>query len=151
MSNADFIFLNEIQIFQFDVSQVTPLFIGEYCFASNTEDLHDPELGLLKNRAHGGTMVLWKKTLNKFVTQLPMISSSFLPILFSPPGSPPSVHVSLYLPTSGKEAAFVEEISKLEVYLDEYLENNPSHGIYIRGDSNVNNNHKERVKIFLTT
>ena len=147
MSDVDFVFLNEIQIFQFDVNHVISLFNGEYCYASNTEDLHDQELGLLKNRAYGGTMILWKRTLNKFIKPLPIITSSFLPILFSPPGSPPSVHISLYLSTSGKEASFVEEISKLGVYLEEYLENNPSHCIYIRGDSNVNNNHKEHVKI----
>ena len=147
MSDVGFVILNKIQIFQFDVNHVISLFNGEYCYASNTEDLHDQELGLLKNRAYGGTMILWKRTLNKFITPLPIITSSFLPILFSPPGSPPSVHISLYLPTSGKEASFIEEISKLEVFLEEHMEKNPTHRIYIRGDSNVNSNNKQRVRI----
>ena len=147
MSNPEFIFLNEVQIFMFDVDQVTPLFQGEYCHVTNTEDLHDKELGLIKNRAHGGTMILWKRNLDKYVTTLPILTSSFLPILFSPPGSPPSVHISLYLPTSGREAEFVEEISKLTVFLEDHLENNPEHIVYIRGDSNVNKNHKDRMRI----
>ena len=131
----------------FDVHQVTPLFQGEYCHVTNTEDLHDKELGLIKNRPHGGTMILWKRTLDKYVTALPILTSSFLPILFSPPGSPPSVHISLYLPTLGREAEFVEEISKLTVFLEDHLENNQEHIVYIRGDSNVNKNHKDRMRI----
>ena len=64
-----------------------------------------------------------------------------------PPGSPPSVHISLYLPTSGREPEFVEEISKLTVFREDHLENNQEYIVYIRGDSNVNKNHKDRMRI----
>ena len=33
---------------------------GEYCFALNSHDKYDPELPLVKTKANGGTMVLWK-------------------------------------------------------------------------------------------
>ena len=34
---------------------------GEYDFALNSADLLDPELPLVKAKAHGGTMVMWKQ------------------------------------------------------------------------------------------
>ena len=117
LEDPDFIFLNEIQIFQADISQVMQLFKGEYCHALNSEDTLDPELALIKNKANGGTMILWKKSLNEFITILPAKTSSFLPILFHPPGCPPSVHISLYLPTSGKESEFVQEITMIRLFL----------------------------------
>ena len=135
-------------MFQFDLHQVTPLFHGEYCHELNSDDLHDTELGLIRNRAHGGTMVLWRRSLDKFISVLPCTTSSFLPILFSYPGCPATLHVALYLPTSGRESQFVEEISKLRAFLEEYQEIYPDHHIYIRGDSNVNSNHSNRMKIF---
>ena len=121
MNDPDFIFLNEPQMFQFDLHQVTQLFHGEYCYALNSDDLHDPELGLLRNKAHGGTMILWRRSLDKFISVLRCTTSSFLPILFSYSGCPTTLHVALYLPTSGREFQFVEEVSKLRVFLEEHL------------------------------
>ena len=102
----------------------------------------------IKNRSIGGTMILWKSSLDQFVTVLPKVSASFLAILFHPPGSPPSIHVSLYLPTSGKETQFIEELSKLRIYLEDLLEDHPDYLVYLRGDSNVNANNKARSNVF---
>ena len=145
--SPDFIFLNETQIFQSDINQVCHLFQGEYSFHLNSEDLHDSELSLLKNKAHGGTMIFWKKSIDKFITVIPSRTSSFLPILFKPPGCSASLHISLYLPTSGLESEFVEEISELRTFVEEHLEKNPECSLYIRGDSNVNSNHTTRIQI----
>ena len=106
------------------------------------------ELPFNKNKSHGGTMVLWKHSLDQFVTPIQPVSQSFQPIVFHPPNSPPSLQIALYLPTCGKETEFIEEISKLRYFLEDFLENNSDHAIYIRGDSNVNVNNKIRCNIF---
>ena len=118
MMVPDFIFLNETQIFQFEEHLATDLFRDNYCHSLNSDDIFDPELPFIKNRSIGGTMILWKSSLDPFVTVLPKASASFLAILFHPPGSPPSIHVSLYLPTSGKETQFIEELSKVRIFLN---------------------------------
>ena len=144
----DFIFLNETQIFQFEEQIATDVFHGDYCHSLNSDDIFDTELPFIKKRSFGGTMILWKSSLDQFVTVLPKVSASFLAILFHPPGSPPSIHVSLYLPTSGKETQFIEEISKLRIYLEDLLEDQPDYLIYLRGDSNVNAYNKARSNVF---
>ena len=146
--SPDFIFLNECLLFQFEAPNVTDILKGEYSYALSSDDISDPELPFIKNRSNGGTMILWKHTLDPFVTVLSNENQSFLAILFKPPDSPPSLHVSLYLPTSGKESEFIEEVTKLEVFLQEMSEMHPSSLIFIRGDSNVNMNNKQRVNIF---
>ena len=81
----------------------------------STLDLYDPELPLVKSKAYGGTMVLWKLCHDPFITVHHLTSSSFLPVIFSPPGSPVSVHVSIYLPTHGQDSRFMEDLSSLIV------------------------------------
>ena len=93
-------------------------------------------------------MILWKESLDKFVITLPVVSSSFLPLLYQPPDSPPSLHIALYLPTSGKEAEFIEEITKLRNFLENILDENPDYIVFIRGDSNVNIKNRPRYNIF---
>ena len=146
--DPDFILLNEVQIFNFDSQHVIPYFQGEYCHHLNSQDNHDPGLGLFQNKAQGGTMMLWKKSLNKFITILPTKTSSFLPVLFHPPGHTPSVQIAIYLPTSGRETEFVHEITELRVYLEDLMEAHPDYLIYIRGDSNVNPNNISRKNMF---
>ena len=110
--------------------------------------MHDPELAFVKNRSHGGTMILWRKSLDQFVKILPTETASFLGIVFHPPATQPSLHVSIYLPTSGKESEFIEEISKLRVFIEDILETYPGCPLFIRGDSNVNKNNIARLNIF---
>ena len=99
--HPDLIFLSEPQIFTHDVEHVMGYLKGEYSYSLNTADKYDHELSLVKNRANGGTMVCWKSCLDPYITPLPVSSPSFLPILFQPPGSPLSIHISVYLPTLG--------------------------------------------------
>ena len=146
--SPDFIFLNECLLFQYEEPNVMDIFRGEYSHSLNSDDVHDPEIPFIKNRSNGGTMILWKNNLDPFVTVLPTETQSFLAILFKPPDSPPSLHVSLYLPTSGKESEFIEEVTKLNAFLLEISESNPRPLVFIRGDSNVNINNKPRVNIF---
>ena len=128
--------------------KATDLFRGEYRNSLNSDDIADPELPLIKNRSNGGTMIMWKKNLDQFVTVIPPETASFLAILFQPPHTHPSIHVSLYLLTSGKESEFITEITKLRIFLEEMQDLYPNYLVFLRGDSNVNSNNKPRLRIF---
>ena len=137
----EFIFLNETLIFQFEAKAATDLLHGDYDYVLSSDDSSDPELPSIKSKSYGGTMILWKRSLCEFISVLSSPSSSFSAIIFRPPLSPPSLQVSLYLPTSGKEAEFIEEVSKLRIFVEDLMIKHPDLNIFIRGDSNVNSNH----------
>ena len=61
----------------------------EYCFKLNSPDVHDPDLPLHQSKAHGGTLVMWKRDLQPFISICPSTSSSFLPLIFHPPQTTP--------------------------------------------------------------
>merc|ERR1712208_70919 len=92
-----------------------------------------------------GTMILWKKSIEKFITIIPCKTSSFLAILFKPPSCTAFLHICLYLPTSGLESEFVDEIS--EHFLKNILRKILNVYCIFKGDSNVNSNHTIRVQI----
>ena len=123
-------------------------FRGDYCYELNSEDKFDLEIAIMRSRSFGGTMVMWKSTLDKYVTVIPSTSSSFLPIVVSPPGCPVSVHIAIYLPTSGKESNFMEQLILLDNCIDELTEKYVDVPIFIHGDANVNPNNTERTVLF---
>ena len=55
-----------------------------------------------------------------------------------------TVHVGIYLPTSGKEQEFISKITNLGVRLTEIIEQYRTATLFIRGDSNANKNNKNR-------
>ena len=134
----DLIFISEPQIYQNDIDLIMLHLRGEYNFSLNSDDKFDLDLPLVKSKANGGTMILWKLCHDPFITIHPVSTSSILPIIFNPPGSPISIHVSVYLPTHGQDSKFVEDLSTLVVCLDELLELFPEAPIFLRGDFNVN-------------
>ena len=138
--------MSEPKAFSHDLHYMMRYF-PSYCFFLNSEDRYDEDLPLLKNQAFGGTMIFWKKSLDSFVSVYSVTTSSFLPIIFSPPGAPVSVHIALYLPTSGLEAEFLEQIALLRIAIEELKETHPEALFFLRGDSNVNKNNKNRVKL----
>ena len=144
----DLILLNETQIFQFEVEQALEFLHGEYKHTLNSDDLLDPELPFIKNRSNGGTMILWRKDWNQSISIIPTDSSSFVAIALSIPGTQPSIHIAMYLPTAGKESEFVEEITKLKAFVEGIADSHPDHFVFIRGDSNVNPNNNSRFTIF---
>ena len=61
------------------------------------------------------------------------------------PGLKTSVHVTLYMPTHGKDSEFVSDLAELRNCLDNLVERFSDPILYIRGDSNVNSNNIPRV------
>ena len=120
----------------------------KYSYSVNSEDKYDPEAPFTKSKTHGGTMILWKKTLEPYVSIFPTSTTAFLPLVYSPPSSQPSVHIALYLPTSGQESEFIDQITELKLKVKEILSIYPGAVIFLRGDSNVNQNNKPRARIF---
>ena len=131
-------------LFQCDILLAMNLFKGEYSSSLSSDDVFDLELPLIKNRAKGGTMVLWKKQLDQYISVLASSSSSFLPIVFSFPDLPVTILIALYLPTAGRDVDFVEEIAKLDGCIDDLSTKYPESAIFVKGDANVNKGDKNR-------
>ena len=124
------------------------MFRGEYSSELNTEDKHTPDLAILRHKAVGGTMALWKRSIDKYISVFPVLSTAFLPIIYTPPHLPVSAHIAIYLPTAGKDAEFLEEITELSNCINAIGEKYADCLVFIRGDGNVNQNNIDRVKIF---
>ena len=122
-------------------------FSGEYESSLSSDDNFDHELPFIKSKASGGTLVMWKKFLDPHITVLPLVSSSFLPILFHPPDVPLSIHIAVYLPTSGKETEFVSELSKLSIAVEDLSKAHPEASKFLRGDFNVNSKNSKRSQL----
>ena len=143
--STELIFLSEPQIFQSDIDNVMRHVQGRYCYFLNSDDLHDSELAMIKNRSMGGTLLMWTKALDPYVTIHTVSTCSYTPLILQLPGYQVSIHIALYLPTSGRDLEFVSELSNLRICVDELQELYPDSTIFIRGDSNVNKNNKNRV------
>ena len=132
----DFIFISEPWLFQSDLPIATCFFSQNYCCSLNSDDKLDPEVALTTTHAHGGVLVFWKSSLDQFVTTVSVPSSRILPIIFNHPNHPKTIQIAVYLPTSGHESEFVQELSLLETIIDQLASKHPSVSIYIRGDAN---------------
>ena len=145
--SPDFVLLSEPMLFQCDLGLEMNLFKGDYCSSLSSDDLLDPELPLLKMRAKGGTMALWKKRIDPYVTVVPSSTSSIHSMVFSPPGLVPAIILCIYLPTAGKDLEYVEEIAKVNESILELVVKYPDAKILIRGDANANPKDTKRVDI----
>ena len=104
-------------MYQCDLDLNMKYFQGEYLSYPNSDDLYDPEIPLKK--------------------LVPVSSSSFLPIMFSPPNCPLSIHICVYLPTAGKEWEFIDALSMMILCIKQLREKHPEAIFYIRGDFNA--------------
>ena len=142
------IFLSEPQLFQCDATLALSPLLPTYCHHLNSEDTFYPELALDKRHAHGGTLALWHFSLDPFITILPTTSSAVLPLLLSIPGISPSIHVGIYLPTSGRDEYFVVALSSLIAVLESVQEEYHGLPVYVRGYANVNPSNLGRSHLF---
>ena len=146
--SPDFVFLSEPMLFQCDLLAEVSLFRGEYCYALSSDDLFDSDLPYTSKKAKGGTMMMWKKDLDVFMTPISTTSSSLLAFLFCPPNIRPSLQVSIYLPTSGRDIDFAEELSNLDHLITDITNKHPGILVFIRGDANVNFKNKKRCSLY---
>ena len=114
------------------------MFKGKYSSHLNSSDNFDSELPLTKRRATGGTMVLFKTNIEQYVTLLECPSPSILPILFTPPFLEPSIHLTIYLPTAGRDDDFLIESANLHQCIDNIKIRYPHASFFVRGDCNAN-------------
>ena len=142
------VFLSEPQLFQCDTSLALAPLLPTYCHHLNSEDRFYPDLALEKRHAHGGTLALWHSALDPFITILPTTSPAVLPLLLSVPGISSSIHIGIYLPTSGKDEHFVLALAALTAVLESVLEEHHDVPIYVRGDANVNPSNLPRSQLF---
>ena len=145
--NITLVFLSEPQAYQCELSSILQYINQEYCHSLNSEDIYETDLPLLRSKAKGGTMVLWRKYLDPHVKLIDVNSTAFLPLLLSMPGRCPSLHVALYMPTHGQDTEFVSELASLRNCLDHQIATHSNLCIYIRGDSNVNAKNTNRVSM----
>ena len=141
----DIAFLSEPQMFQHELKIVMCCLDDLYNYSLNSDDLYDLELPLKKSHARGGTMLLWKKWLDPYVTVLPSAKTSgFHVMVLSLPNCHVSFHVSVYLPTSGKDFDYTSQITDLRACMEDLLESYPNAAIYLRGDFNTNKKNSVR-------
>ena len=140
-------FISESQVFQADVTELMMQICDKYCYFLNSEDLHDQELALTKNRTSGGTLLLWHRNLDPYVSIYPVQTTAFTPLVLRIPGVHTSIHIVIYLPTHGRDDCFVTELAGLRVCIEELTEVYPDSLLFIRGDSNVNRKNQNRVSL----
>ena len=124
-------------MFQADHEISSSLFNHLYSSSLNSADKFDNDLPLTTTRAFGGTLTMWKRSLDTYVKVLDVNSDSFNIILVNIPGYPTTVHINIYLPTAGRDADYLSELSNLENILDEIDEEHNKPIIVIRGDANA--------------
>jgi len=113
------------------------MFSSEYKCCHNSDDKNDPELALTSRRALGGVLVFWKINHDPYITLVSVNSIRFCIFIYNHPDYPLTIHAAVYLPNAGLETGFVEELSKLEVTLDELSNKHPEATVFIRGDANA--------------
>jgi hypothetical protein len=85
------------------------------------------------------------RELDPYVEVIPTNTTAFLPIVLSMPGLQTTVHITLYMPTHGRDTEFVSDLAELRNCMDELKTRFTDPIIYIRGDGNVNSNNDSRV------
>ena len=143
----DLVLLSEPQAYQTDIRQLLKGIGHEYDFWLNSDDLHDHELPLVKSRAIGGTLALWRKWLDPFISVHPVQSSAFIPLILKLPETRISVHVALYLPTHGRDTEFISELATLKNCIDDIKIIHKDAAVFIRGDSNCNTKNTSRMQL----
>ena len=144
----DMIFLSEPLIFQTDLDESLALLSHEYEYSLNVASSYEPLIPFAKSRAFGGTLVLWRKYLDPYITLFPTESTAILPIVLQMPGTRVSAHICIYLPTHGRDNEYVSELANLRNCLHKIIDKFQDPIIAIRGDKNVNKKNLKRTQLF---
>ena len=131
------VFLSEPWLHLSDAPIAMELFLHNYLFYLNSEDRHDPFLSLTHSRAHGGTLAMWRRELDPYITILEPVSSRILVLILDKPGFQISAHIAIYLTTSGHDAQYMQDLALLQDTIDTITDKYPDCITYIRGDANA--------------
>ena len=147
-NNFTFIALNETQLFQCDAPLLMSKLGGHYRFFLNSDDLYDDSLPSVRNSSYGGTMLLWRTDIDPYVQIIEPSTPAFLTAIFKPPGLATTAHISIYMPTHGKEIDFIADLAELRNSIDNLNNIYDYPTLFIRGDSNCNPNNKQRYSLW---
>ena len=131
------IFISEPWLHLSDAPLTLKQYLHQYNYFLNSEDRHDDLLSLSKSRTHGGTLALWKKDLDPYITVLEPSSSRVLALLLDIPGYQVSIHITVYLSTSGKDSDFMKDLAHLQETIDIVSEKYPESLVFVIGDFNA--------------
>ena len=132
-------------MFQCDLMQQMKEFNQIYFSSLNSPDLYDLELPMKKSRCFGGTMALWRREHDPYISIHRVATSAFLPLIFDPPNLPLTIHLAIYLPTAGRDSEFVEELAALDACIIELYEKYPDAIFFLRGDFNASKTNHTRT------
>ena len=110
-----FVFLQEFWL-PFHESNKLSNDFDDYNFLTTAADMFTAteDLILQSGPVWHGTALVWKKTLEKFVTKLPLISERFCGVKYVDTSVDTNIIAyTAYLPTSGKDEEFLEILSLL--------------------------------------
>ena len=110
-----FIFLQETWLSDHESCNISNDF-QEYCFLTTSSDMFIPveDLLLKSGPVWHGTAIGWKKSIDKDITKLPIISERFCGVKYVDKSTDISIILyTIYLPTSGQDEEFLEIISSL--------------------------------------
>ena len=149
--DPSFIFITEPWLHLPDAPLVLKELLHQYNFFLNSEDRHDNLLSLVKSRAHGGTLALWKKELDPYITVHEPSSSHVLAIILEKPGYQTTIHITVYLSTAGKDAEYMKDLVLLQNTIDLLGDKYPDSLTFVRGDANaslIQRNNSKRDDLF---
>ena len=135
--DPSFIFIAEPWLHLPDAPLALEEFASQYSFFLNSEDRHDSLLSMVKSRAHGGTLAMWKKHLDPYISVLDPDSSHVLALSYEKPGLQTSIHITVYLSTAGKDNDFMKDLANLQATIDNIVEKYPDSLLFVRGDANA--------------
>ena len=92
-------------------------------------------------------MFMLRKVFHSYIEIIPPTSPSFLIALVKYPGLEVVAHITLYLPTHGRNFEFITVMAELRNAIDDLLVQHNPLVLYIRGDSNCNPKNKQRFKL----
>ena len=142
--DLSFIFIAEPWLHLPDAPLVLQDFCHHYSYYLNSEDRHDPLLSMMKSRAHGGTLAMWKKDLDAYVSVIEPSSSRVLALVLDKPGVKTTAHITVYLSTAGRDTEFIKDLVDLQTTIDKVAEKHPEAEVYVRGDVNASLDQRNR-------
>ena len=95
----------------------------------------------------GRSAILWKSQLDPIITQYPCPSHNISCIKIANESTKPIYLASIYMPTAGKDALFIDVLAELSNLFSDIYESFPDSVILVGGDLNNNSKNKPRYTL----